>query len=122
MTLQKLECDICSEDIDKHYDLSAEIVNINQQLLRLASADRQGSKYLSAGRVVVLRDNVRHSSFRLSYLLRGAIQHFRWAAALVLKPAPTHEQVKCFFVLSLVDSETKSGKNGTPHRNGPSEK
>jgi antiviral helicase SKI2 len=60
--------------------------------------------------------------FRVSYLLRGAIQHFRWAAALILKPAPTHEQVKCFIVLSLVGSETKTGKNGTPRRNGLPEK
>ena len=53
--------------------------------------------------------------FGVSYPLRDAIQHFRWATALILKTAPTREQVKCFYVLSLVDSETKEGNNGTPH-------
>jgi antiviral helicase SKI2 len=57
--LHKLECEVCLEDINKYYDLSAEIVDINQQLLELASTHVQGSKSLSAGRVVVLRDGVR---------------------------------------------------------------
>jgi hypothetical protein len=51
------------EDINKYYDLSAEIVDINQRLLGLTSSDRQGSKFLSSGRVVVLRDGVRRSLF-----------------------------------------------------------
>jgi antiviral helicase SKI2 len=32
---------------------------------------------------------------------------------VILKAAPTREQVKHYFVLSRVDSETKEGKNGT---------
>jgi hypothetical protein len=59
--------------------------------------------------------------FRVVCLLRGAIQHFRWASALILKLAPTREQVKYFHVLSRVDPETKTGQNGTSRRNGPSE-
>lgn len=59
--LRKLECEICLEDINKHYDISAEIVGINQQLLGLAPTHVQGSKSFSAGRVVVLRDGVRRS-------------------------------------------------------------
>jgi antiviral helicase SKI2 len=55
----KLDCDICLKDINKYYDLSDEIVDINQRLLDLAY--KQGSKFLSAGRVVVLRDGVRRS-------------------------------------------------------------
>ncbi|KAI0304630.1 antiviral helicase [Russula brevipes] len=94
-TLQNVECDVCSKDINKYYDHSADIVDINQQLLSLASAHMYGSKFLSTGRVVVLRDG-----------------HFRWAVALILKPAPTHEQVKHFYVLSLVDPATKDKKNG----------
>ena len=58
--------------------------------------------------------------FRVSYFLRGAIQHFRWASALILKLAPTREQVKYFYVLSRVDSGTKTGQSGTSRRNGPS--
>ena len=59
---------------------------------------------------------------RVSYPLRDSIQHFRWAPALILKTAPTREQTKCFFVLSRVDSETKTGINGTPRRSGSLEK
>jgi hypothetical protein len=62
-TLHKLECEICLEDINKYYDLSAEIVDVNQQLLELASVHVQGSRSLSAGRVVVLRDGVRYPLF-----------------------------------------------------------
>ncbi|KAI0001768.1 NUC185 domain-containing protein [Russula vinacea] len=103
-TLPKLECDICLEDINKYYDLSAEIVDINQRLLGLTSSDRQGSKFLSSGRVVVLRDG-----------------HFRWASALILKLAPTREQVKYFYVLSRVDSETKTGQNDVDEQAVPPE-
>lgn len=39
-------------------------------------------------------------------------QHFRFNAGLLLKPAPAKEKVKCFFVLVLVDQETKEGKHG----------
>ncbi|KAI0257289.1 antiviral helicase [Lactifluus subvellereus] len=92
--LSKLECDICLGDINKYYDISAEIVHINQQLLGLASTHVQGSKSFSGGRVVVLRDG-----------------HFCWATAVILKAAPTCEQVKHYFVLSRVESETKEGKN-----------
>ncbi|KAH9973036.1 hypothetical protein BGW80DRAFT_1459357 [Lactifluus volemus] len=37
--------------------------------------------------------------------------HFHWSTAVILKAAFTREQVKFFFVLSLVDSETKEKKN-----------
>ncbi|KAH9982737.1 antiviral helicase [Lactifluus volemus] len=94
LSLHKLECDVCLGDINKYYDISAEIVHINQQLLGLASTHIQGSKTLSGGRVVVLRDG-----------------HFHWTTAVILKAAFTREQVKFFFVLSLVDSETKEKKN-----------
>jgi len=60
--------------------------------------------------------------FQVSRLLRCAFQHFRWAAAVILKPALTREQLKRFWVLCLVDSETKKGKNGRPRRNGPPER
>jgi len=88
-SLQKLECDICLEDMNKHYDCSAALVNINQELLKLASTHMQGLKLLSSGRVVILRDG-----------------HFRWAVAVILKPMAAREQVKHFLVLALVDRET----------------
>ncbi|KAI0308064.1 antiviral helicase [Multifurca ochricompacta] len=90
-SLPKLDCETCLGDINRCYDLSAGIVDINQQLLRLASGH---AKSFSTGRVVILRDG-----------------HFSWAIAVILKPAATREQIKSFFILSLVDSETKEGKN-----------
>ncbi|CCM03670.1 uncharacterized protein FIBRA_05814 [Fibroporia radiculosa] len=93
-TLPKLECDICSPDINHFYDVSYEIVDINQQLLGMAAGHSQGSKLLSAGRVVVLRDG-----------------HFRWNLAVMLKSAGVFDGVKMYYVLALVDSETKSGQH-----------
>ncbi|KZV67653.1 antiviral helicase [Peniophora sp. CONT] len=89
--LAKLECDVCAEDIYRYYDVSADLVDLNERLLALAAGHIQGSKSLVPGRVVVLRDG-----------------HFRWNAAVLLKPAPAQEQVKCYFVLALVDPVTKS--------------
>ncbi|KAI0050634.1 antiviral helicase [Auriscalpium vulgare] len=93
-TLPRLDCDICSADINRYYDVSADIVELNQRLLTLAAAHHQGSKALASGRVIVLRDG-----------------HFRWNAGLLLKSAPAREQVRCYFVLALVDAETKEGKH-----------
>ncbi|KAN0134981.1 DSHCT (NUC185) domain containing protein [Lactarius tabidus] len=93
-SLAKLECGICLEDINKYYDSSAALVNINQQLLKLASTHMQGLKLLSAGRVVILRDG-----------------HFRWAIAVILRPTAAREQVKHFSVLALVDRETIGEEN-----------
>ncbi|KAI0035130.1 antiviral helicase [Vararia minispora EC-137] len=88
--LAKLECDICGEDIHRYYDVSADLVDLNEQLVTLASNHIQGSKSLSTGRVVVLRDG-----------------HFRWNAAVILKQAASRDQVKCYFVLALVSQESK---------------
>lgn len=67
-SLPKLECAICLEDINKYYDTSVALVNINQQLLKLASTHMQGLKSLSSGRVVILRDGVCFPSYS-GYLL-----------------------------------------------------
>lgn len=56
--MRKLECDICLPDINDFYNISAEIVDRNQQLLNMAAAHPQGAKSLTGGRVVVLRDDV----------------------------------------------------------------
>lgn len=56
--MAKLECDICLEDINAYYDISADLVYINQQLLFMASGHPQGIKSLLPGRVVILRDGV----------------------------------------------------------------
>lgn len=56
--MPKLECDICLEDINAYYDVSADLVYLNQKLLFMASGHPQGIKSLLPGRVVILRDSV----------------------------------------------------------------
>ncbi|KAI0323105.1 antiviral helicase [Amylostereum chailletii] len=92
-SLPKLECDICGGDIHRYYNVSADLVALNERLLSLAAGHIQGSKSLASGRVIVLRDG-----------------HFRWNAAVLLKPAPPIENVKYYWVLALVSPETKDGK------------
>ncbi|KAJ7204463.1 antiviral helicase [Mycena pura] len=97
-TLPKLNCNVCQPDIEGFYDDSFAIVSFNQRLLAMAVSHPQGAKLLASGRVVVLRD-----------------MHFKSNLAVLLKPAPVVaseagilEKVKTYFVLALVDAETKS--------------
>ncbi|KAF7970863.1 hypothetical protein HWV62_22674 [Athelia sp. TMB] len=100
-SMPRLSCDICENDINRHYDVSLAIVEKNQRLLLMAAVNPHGVKLLSPGRVVVLRDG-----------------HFRSNnVAVLLKPAPVKadasgvlEKVKTYFVLALVDPDTKSGQ------------
>ncbi|KII94033.1 hypothetical protein PLICRDRAFT_171718 [Plicaturopsis crispa FD-325 SS-3] len=98
-TLPKLDCEVCLPDIERFYDLSSEITRCNEALLSKATAHPQGSKLFAPGRVVILRDG-----------------HFRSNnAAVFLKPAPIQtsasgvlEKSRTYFVLALVDPETKA--------------
>ncbi|KAG9222318.1 hypothetical protein CCMSSC00406_0002653 [Pleurotus cornucopiae] len=99
-TLPKLSCEICQEDIDMYYDMSLDVIECNQRLLEMASNHPQASKSLVPGRIVILRDT-----------------HFnRNNVAVILKQAPivasadTGAKLKAFYVLALVDAETKSRK------------
>lgn len=92
--LPKLNCDVCSPDIERFYDISYEIVERNDVLHATAASHPQGNKMLSAGRVVILRDG-----------------HFKWHIAAILKSAPVIENLKSYFVLAMVDPETKRGAN-----------
>ncbi|KZT72960.1 ATP-dependent RNA helicase [Daedalea quercina L-15889] len=89
-TLQKLSCDICSPDIERYYDASYDIVELNRDLVSLAVQSPQGSKLLGTGRVVILRDG-----------------HFQWKLAVILKGGRTVENVRSYYVLAMVDPETK---------------
>lgn len=59
--LPKLECDVCKVDIETLYNSVATIVAKNEQLVQLDDSTRHqaSKKLLQAGRVVVLRDEVR---------------------------------------------------------------
>ncbi|KAG5731038.1 hypothetical protein E4T56_gene15574 [Termitomyces sp. T112] len=99
-TLQKLDCDVCSPDINESYDDAFDVVALNRKLLSMAVAHPQGAKSMLGGRVVILRDG-----------------HFKtYTAAILLKAAPLQtsesgllEKVRTYYVLALVDPETKSG-------------
>ncbi|KAG9042495.1 hypothetical protein FS837_010810 [Tulasnella sp. UAMH 9824] len=54
--LPKLQCEICNNDIELLYEISAEVVERNQKIISLALANSQGSKMFGPGRVVILRD------------------------------------------------------------------
>lgn len=75
-------------DIEAYYDASFDIVTLTRQLVTI------GNKYLTSGRVVILRDG-----------------HFKSNVATILKPTrgPTDDS-KMFLVLALVDPETRSRK------------
>lgn len=61
-SMKKLDCDVCLSDIQSYYDICAQIVDLNTQLLALASSSPQGSKCLDQGRVIILRDDVSSST------------------------------------------------------------
>ncbi|KAF8204296.1 ATP-dependent RNA helicase [Mycena galopus ATCC 62051] len=100
-TLPKLSCDVCRPDINEFYDDSFAIVSLNQRLLTMAVSHPQGVKSLASGRVVILRDG----HFKSNNL------------AVLLKPAPITtsesgvlEKVRTYFVLALVNADTKTRK------------
>ncbi|KAF8640787.1 hypothetical protein AX17_000436 [Amanita inopinata Kibby_2008] len=99
---EKLACDVCLPDIHAFYDDSVDAVELNQKLLNMSSSHPQGSRTLTAGRVVILRDG-----------------HFKTnSVGVVLKQAPKPisdtgrlESLKAYYVLALVQPSTKTGMN-----------
>ncbi|GJJ09981.1 hypothetical protein Clacol_004206 [Clathrus columnatus] len=100
-SLPKLSCDICQPSIEDYYDRSAEITQLNQRILWLASKHPQGNRMLSAGRVVILKDG--HFPSNIGVLLK--IASFQVTATGVL------DHTKVYFVLAYVSPETKAHKN-----------
>jgi len=92
----------------------------NQSLLTMAVSHPQGAKSLMSGRVVILRHGVHQLSTKPLCCSEWTLQHFRSnTAAILLKPAPLQaidsgrlERVKTYYMLALVDRETKSGEHG----------
>ncbi|TEB38714.1 translation repressor [Coprinellus micaceus] len=99
-TLPYVECDICTQDIDRYYDACYDVAKRNQSLLQLALSRPQGGKLLGPGRVVVVRDG-HFSTTNLAILLKQAP-----VAAL---ESGLNGNVKSYFVLALVSPDTKSG-------------
>ena len=61
--MQKLDCDICSQDIEEYYDTTVDIIDHNQRLLSMAADNHHGARLLCPGRVVILRDSVSERRF-----------------------------------------------------------
>ncbi|KAI0673626.1 antiviral helicase [Trametes maxima] len=98
-SMPQLTCDMCITDIEGFWDISFDIVEMNHRLLTMAAGSPHGTRLLSSGRVVVLRDG-----------------HFKWNIGVLLKHAPsalasgsTGEKVKLYYVLAMVSRETKRG-------------
>jgi len=56
--LPKVDCPICSTDIEAFYDLSAEVVRVNTGMLKSAAWATAGGKIFNPGRIVILRNGV----------------------------------------------------------------
>jgi len=61
--MRTLDCDVCLQDIEEYYDTTVDIIDHNQRLLSMAAGNPHGTKLLSAGRVVILRDGVSKRRF-----------------------------------------------------------
>ncbi|KAF9444604.1 ATP-dependent RNA helicase [Macrolepiota fuliginosa MF-IS2] len=99
-TLQKLTCEQCIPSIEGYYDEIDEVVGLNHKLIDMAVRHQQGSKLLSSGRVVILRDNHFYPS-NIGVLLK--------AAPLQTLESGRIDQIKTYFVLVLVHPDVKGG-------------
>lgn len=100
--LAKLECDICTPDIERFYDFSSALIEFKDTMIENSVGQRLGPKLLLGGRVVVLRDH----HFKTNNL------------AVLLKAAPVQpteagkiNKSKMYYVLAMVDEDTKSRRH-----------
>ncbi|KAF8963922.1 antiviral helicase [Flammula alnicola] len=100
-SLPKFECPSCLPDIERLYDQSLSIAEKNQKLLEIALGNPQGSKILTAGRIVILRDG-HFGSNNIGIVLKQAPGQALDTGVLT--------KVKTYFILALVHPNTKSGK------------
>ncbi|KAH7922845.1 ATP-dependent RNA helicase [Leucogyrophana mollusca] len=110
-SMPQLECDVCSEDIERYYDASSAIVRHNQSMIFSVAGSPSNSNLLGSGRVVILR-NSHFKSNNVAVLLKPDLRN----------PA---SMGKMFFVLALVGDATKSGaldadEHGVPPQWPPS--
>ncbi|OAX42662.1 ATP-dependent RNA helicase [Rhizopogon vinicolor AM-OR11-026] len=94
--MPKLECDVCLGDIERYYDFSLGFVGLNNKLCNMVASSPSNANLISSGRVVVLRDG---------HFKRGNV-------GVLLKPdlrQASSSAGKLYFVLAMVDQETKAG-------------
>lgn len=93
---------------------------MNQKLIDMAVSHQQGSKLISSGRVVVLRDSVSLPKNPIESKKLTAFKHFYPSnIGILLKAAPPQklesgliQKVKGYFVLALVHPDIKTGHHG----------
>ncbi|KAG1754810.1 ATP-dependent RNA helicase [Suillus paluster] len=101
--MPKLECDVCLGDIEHYYDLSLQVVGLNIKLCTMVTSSPSNANLFGSGRVVILRDG---------HFKRGNV-------GILLKPDPRQASSfagKLFFVLAMVDQETKLGDKDVDDR------
>lgn len=103
-----MTCDLCNADINPYYDISAEVVRMNKELLKVASWSPAASKILLPGRVVLLRNG--HFPGNLAILLRNAP---------VLVRDGMKSDSKAYWAVVLVTPDQKSGEDGELSLCGP---
>ncbi|KAI8992195.1 NUC185 domain-containing protein [Mycotypha africana] len=90
--LRQLDCSICEVDIDKFYDVCAEILHINRAMMtHYISVTPVGNRILSTGRFIVINTNI-----------------YRNAPAVILRPLPvtsSNSQHRSFYCLVLLPKE-----------------
>jgi len=116
--MQRLECDVCLQDIGDYYDTTVDIIDRHQRLLSMASDSAHGAKLLSSGRVVILRDGVSK---------RRLVNHFHARAGRADRVLPLHStafQIQCWGAaqtradtgLREIQDVLGLGTRGFPHK------
>ncbi|RUS21214.1 antiviral helicase, partial [Endogone sp. FLAS-F59071] len=101
--LQKLDCTICNADIEKFYEVSSRVVNLNRTFLEKVMKSVVGAKTLNSGRIVAHRNAV-------AILLRPAPSSSKLATA-----GPTMTgQDKSFYFIILIDRSKKQDAVASP--------
>ncbi|KIL00999.1 hypothetical protein PAXRUDRAFT_762342 [Paxillus rubicundulus Ve08.2h10] len=95
VSMPELQCEICSDDIERFYDAQSAIVHHNKRLFAMAANSASNQNVFGSGRVVVLRDS-----------------HFRPCHAVVILKPDLRESgsERKYFILALVDQRTKNGE------------
>ena len=57
-TMQKLNCGICIEDIEKFYDCSAHVLDLARRMHEKVLASNLARTWLNQGRIVVINNQV----------------------------------------------------------------
>lgn len=66
LALRQLDCTICGPDLEQFYDVCGEVITLNRNMmLQYISKSPAGNRALTAGRIVIVNNNV---GFNLAYI------------------------------------------------------